>query len=198
MPATTRRTRGAPAKGAQSTLSFNGAATRITKNTGPAGKDLKKAEPAKTAPKTDVIDLDHAADAEVQEAKPAPAQVQLPAPASASALTPEEEAADKVPHSQVLKYWRAKEAERLAPRIHQEGLSTEEKILRYFDMSSQYGPCVGIPRRKRWLRAHRLGLAPPIEALAVLVREDKKGTEGIEKAQLEELLETIGGDAEDV
>lgn len=118
MPATTRRTRGAPAKGAQSTLSFNGAATRITKNTGPPGKNLKKAEPAKTAPKTDVIDLDHAAEAEVQEAKPAPAQVQLPAPASASAsaLTPEEEAADKVPHSQVLKYWRAKEAERLAPR----------------------------------------------------------------------------------
>lgn len=113
MPATTRRTRGAPAKGAQSTLSFNGAATRITKNTGPAGKDLKKAEPAKTAPNTDVIDLDHAdaaAEAEVQEAKLAPAS------ASASALTPEEEAADKVPHSQVLKYWRAKEAERLAPR----------------------------------------------------------------------------------
>lgn len=23
--------------------------------------------------------------------------------------------------------------------VHQEGLSTEEKILRYFDMSSQYG-----------------------------------------------------------
>ncbi|KFY40429.1 hypothetical protein V494_03504, partial [Pseudogymnoascus sp. VKM F-4513 (FW-928)] len=144
MPATTRRTRGAPpAKGAQSTLSFNGAATRVTKNTGPVGKDLKKAEPAKSAaPKTDVIDLDRADAAavedEVQEPKAAPAQVQRPA-APVSALTPEEEAADKVPHSQVLKYWKAKEAERLAPRVHQEGLSTEEKILRYFDMSSQYG-----------------------------------------------------------
>ena len=57
---------------------------------------------------------------------------------------------------------------------------------------------MGIPRRKRWLRAHRFGLAPPIEALAVLVKEDRKGTEGIEKAQLEELLETIGEAAEDV
>ena len=86
--------------------------------------------------------------------------------------------------------------------------------MRYFDMCSQYGvscpvcwvvtcyrltdplqPCVGIPRRKRWLRAHRLGLAPPIEALAVLVKEDKKGNkEGVEKAQLESLLESIGGD----
>ncbi|OBT40648.1 hypothetical protein VE00_08353 [Pseudogymnoascus sp. WSF 3629] len=199
MPATTRRTRGAPpAKGAQSTLSFNGAATRVTKHTGPAGKDLKKAEPAKPA-KVDVIDLDRADDhaavveAEVREAEAAPAQVQLPKPASA--LTPEEEKAEKVPHSQVLRYWKAKEAERLAPRVHQEGLSTEEKILRYFDMCSQYGPCVGIPRRKRWLRAHKLGLAPPIEALAVLVKEDKKGNkEGVEKAQLESLLESIGGD----
>ncbi|KFX92243.1 hypothetical protein O988_07357 [Pseudogymnoascus sp. VKM F-3808] len=199
MPATTRRTRGAPAKGAQSTLSFNGAATRVTKNTGPPGKDLKKAEPAKQAPKTDVIDLDHAdaaAEAEVQEAKAAPAQVQSAAPASV--LTPEEVAAEKVPHSQVLKYWREKEKERVAPRVHQEGLSTEEKVLRYFDMCSQYGPCVGIPRRKRWLRAHKLGLAPPIEALAVLIAEDKKDTKGIEKAQLEVLLETTGGDVVDI
>ncbi|OAF59426.1 hypothetical protein VC83_04421 [Pseudogymnoascus destructans] len=192
MPATTRRTRGAPpAKGAQSTLSFNGAATRVTKHTGPAGKDLKKAEPAKPA-KVDVIDLDRADDAVVEAEVQTPPQVQLPKPESA--LTPEEEKAEKVPHSQVLRYWKAKEAERLAPRVHQEGLSTEEKILRYFDMSSQYGPCVGIPRRKRWLRAHRLGLAPPIETLAVLVKEDKKGKGGVEKAQLESLLETIGGD----
>ena len=120
MPATTRRTRGAPpAKGAQSTLSFNGAATRVTKHTGPAGKDLKKAEPAKPA-KVDVIDLDRADDhaavveAEVREAEAAPAQVQLPK--LGSALTPEEEKAEKLPHSQVLKYWKAKEAERLAPR----------------------------------------------------------------------------------
>jgi hypothetical protein len=89
----------------------------VTKNTGPPGKDLKKAEPAKQAPKTDVIDLgpaDAAAEEEVQEAKAAPAQVQPAAPASV--LTPEEVAAEKVPHSQVLKYWREKEKERLAPR----------------------------------------------------------------------------------
>jgi DNA polymerase delta subunit 4 len=57
---------------------------------------------------------------------------------------------------------------------------------------------VGIPRRKRWLRAHKLGLAPPIEALAVLISEDKKDTKGIEKAQLEVLLETTGGDVVDI
>lgn len=31
----------------------------------------------------------------------------------------------------------------------------------------------------------------------MLVKEDKKGTPGIEKAQLEELLETIGGATEE-
>lgn len=121
MPRTTRQTRGAPARGAQSTLSFNGAATRVTKHTATTGKDLKKAEPAKAAaapPKTDVIDLDRADDAaaveaEVQEEKAVPVQAKIPA---GSALTPEEVEAEGVPHSQVLKYWRAKEAERLAPR----------------------------------------------------------------------------------
>lgn len=55
---------------------------------------------------------------------------------------------------------------------------------------------MGISRRKRWLRAHKLGLAPPIEALAVLVKEDNKGTKGVDRAQLDELLATTGGMAE--
>jgi DNA polymerase delta subunit 4 len=120
MPATTRRTRGAPAKGGQSTLSFNGAASRVTKNAAPIGKDVKKVEPAKPSPKPEVVDLDHddvvdvEAKAQTQAAKAEPAKRE--GPAAASSLTPEEQAADKVPHSQVLRYWKAKEAERLAPR----------------------------------------------------------------------------------
>lgn len=50
-----------------------------------------------------------------------------------------------------------------------------EKILRHFDLSSQYGPCIGIARLNRWLRASRLDLNPPIEVLAVLLREEAKG-----------------------
>lgn len=67
----------------------------------------------------------------------------------------------------------------------------EEKILRLFDMSSQYGPCIGIPRLARWHRAHRLGLEPPIEVLAVMVRENK-GVNLAPKAHFEELLATKG------
>lgn len=72
--------------------------------------------------------------------------------------------------------------------VHQKSLSLHEKILRHFDLSSQYGPCVGISRLRRWKRAQGLGLAPPIEVLAVLVREEA----GMERAFMDGLL---GGSA---
>jgi DNA polymerase delta subunit 4 len=46
-----------------------------------------------------------------------------------------------------------------------------EKILRHFDLSSQFGSCIGITRLSRWKRAEGLGLDPPLEVLAVLLRE---------------------------
>lgn len=52
-------------------------------------------------------------------------------------------------------------------------------------------PCVGIDRLKRWQRADRLGLNPPIEVLAVLMQEEQKGTEGIERAHMDEVLNSI-------
>lgn len=114
MPATTRRTRGVPAKGGQSTLSFNGANSKVTKNATPLGKDIKKSEPAK-ASKPEVTDIDNDdVEVKVQEVQVEPAKSEQKT--VVSALTPEEQAAEKVPQSQVLKYWKAKEAERLAPR----------------------------------------------------------------------------------
>lgn len=97
--------------------------------------------------------------------------------------------------------------------VHQEDLTTNEKILRHFDISSQYGvsqssppllpflpplssikkrkfknqnqtklnpslsktqPCIGIARMKRWKRADGLGLNPPVEVLAVLLKEQQQ------------------------
>ncbi|OMO88809.1 DNA polymerase delta, subunit 4 [Corchorus capsularis] len=37
----------------------------------------------------------------------------------------------------------------------------EEQVLRQFDMSMEYGPCLGMTRMARWERAQRLGLNPP-------------------------------------
>ena len=71
--------------------------------------------------------------------------------------------------------------------VHQEHLSMNEKILRHFDLSSQYGPCIGIPRLRRWKRAYGLGLHPPIEVLAVLLREQKTNKGKGEMAYIDEL-----------
>lgn len=50
---------------------------------------------------------------------------------------------------------------------------------------------------KRWTRAEKLGLAPPIEVLAVLLKEEKKGNVGIERAYVDELMSSkfVIGDA---
>ncbi|KAL9034054.1 MAG: hypothetical protein Q9214_007221, partial [Letrouitia sp. 1 TL-2023] len=92
-----------------------------------------------------------------------------------------EEQARKVSEAAVRRYWTAEEEGRKAPRVHQQALSMHEKILRHFDLSSQYGPCVGIPRVRRWKRAETLGLRPPIEVLAVLVREREREEDGAKK-----------------
>lgn len=47
--------------------------------------------------------------------------------------------ARKVTDAQVKKYWRGVEGARIAKRVHQGELSLGEKVLRYFDISSQYG-----------------------------------------------------------
>lgn len=87
----------------------------------------------------------------------------------------------------------------------------EEKILRHFDLSSQYGvciprfrfaldylhpglisanvanpaqPCIGIARLRRWRRANKLKLNPPLEVLAVLLKNE----EIEEKAHMDQLL----------
>ena len=41
---------------------------------------------------------------------------------------------------------------------------------------------------KRWVRANTLGLAPPIEVLAVLLKEEEKGNSKIERAYVDELM----------
>lgn len=37
------------------------------------------------------------------------------------------------------------------------------EILRIFDLSYEYGPCLGVSRLERWERAQKAGLNPPIQ-----------------------------------
>ena len=46
---------------------------------------------------------------------------------------------------------------------------------------------------KRWVRANKLGLAPPIEVLAVLLKEEKQGHSKIERAHVDELMSSKFG-----
>ncbi|KAJ1338659.1 DNA polymerase delta subunit 4 [Microdochium nivale] len=110
-------------------------------------------------------------DEEVTAAAAAEVKAEAAAP---EPLSESEVKALKVTDRQVDAYWRGVEAERIAKRVHQEDLGTSEKVLRYFDVSSQYGPCIGITRLRRWQRAERLGLNPPVEVLAVLLKGEKK------------------------
>jgi DNA polymerase delta subunit 4 len=130
MPAT-RRTRvssGPAIKGSQKTLAFG---NKVTKPTPASTK-----EKAHTInPKT--IDVGHvSSEAAVAE------QARVEVDRSKAEKTAEEERASKITDAQIRRYWKEREAERKAPRVHQEDVSVEEKVLRLFDMSSQFGVCL--------------------------------------------------------
>lgn len=69
----------------------------------------------------------------------------------------------------------------LTHKVHQNGLSTAEKVLKQFDMRMEYGPTVGITRLDRWKRADRLGLDPPSA-----VRDILESAEGQEEPKYRE------------
>ncbi|KAJ4381963.1 hypothetical protein N0V85_008619 [Neurospora sp. IMI 360204] len=100
----------------------------------------------------------------------------------------------KLPQSAIDSYWNKIDSARMARAVHKkhtEGLTTGEKVLRYFDVSSHYGPCIGFTRLKRWQRAERLGLNPPLEVLAVLLKEEERGNKAIERAHMDELMNSV-------
>lgn len=61
-------------------------------------------------------------------------------------------------------------------------------VLRLGNPITNKQPCVGITRKTRWLRAQRLGLAPPIEVLAVMLKEEAKGVEGVQRSSFDDIL----------
>lgn len=170
----------------QSTLSFNhkvtkGGTTKSGKTDKLSTPTATKVEPERQAQSPTTEDVE---EVEVEQAD------------EVSAAQPEVEKseaelrAEKVSDAQIKRYWNGVEAARISKRVHQEDLSQAEKVLRYFDVSSQYGPCIGVPRAKRWYRAERLGLNPPIEVLAVLLREEGDGNQEIERAAIDRLMES--------
>jgi DNA polymerase delta subunit 4 len=56
--------------------------------------------------------------------------------------------------------------------------------MKYYEIQ----PAIGISRMKRWVRANKLGLQPPIEVLAILLKEEERGNSKSERAHVEELM----------
>ncbi|KAJ5770154.1 uncharacterized protein N7511_002205 [Penicillium nucicola] len=174
---------------AQSTLSF-GNQSRVTKPvTAPIdkAKALDSTHSLSQKSTSATPEPQHVSISPVEPPKPHVAELvvrpepTLEKPAITSA---EDKRALKLNKQDIWRYWRAQEESRKAPRVHQQGMDVEEKILRHFDLSSQYGPCIGIPRVNRWRRANTLKLNPPIEVLAVIL----KGKNTKERAHIDEIL----------
>jgi len=190
-----RRTSGpaATARRGQATLAFHGQQNKVTKPNTSKPVHATKKDPALLE---SIVRTNLKAEAEPDLEEPTTAETAIIEQASketqrlqtASKLTPEEEAAKKIPESQIKRYWRAKESARKAPRVHQEDLTLGEKVCREFDTDGRFGPCMGIARVKRWRRAQRIGLQPPIEVLAVLIKEQEADNLMAQRAYVDELM----------
>lgn len=135
MPST-RRSSGGPrssqADGRQSTLSFN---HRVTKSVPRSTK--KDTTPVKASPLKKQIkdeDLEVKLEDPVDQATSQDVKEELQDARSEAELK-----AAKISDRQITNYWNKLEKERRAKRVHQEDLTLSEKVLRYFDVSSQYG-----------------------------------------------------------
>ncbi|KAH8706519.1 DNA polymerase delta, subunit 4-domain-containing protein [Ilyonectria robusta] len=202
---TTRRSiggaRGVPAKGQSTLLSFSNKVTKsVPKDTkkaiiSPAVANVEVPEPTKEDElATAIIDEPETKETEEQDVGDEEEDEAVPEIEAAPEKSEVEVRAEQITDAQIKKYWKSIEGQWSSPRVHQEGLSLQEKVLRYFDVSSQYGPCIGMPRMKRWHRAERLGLSPPIEVLAVLLKEENKNVKNIDTAHMDEILNssTVG------
>ncbi|EMD69822.1 hypothetical protein GGP41_000008 [Bipolaris sorokiniana] len=184
------RTPRAATKSQQSTLAFHGSTNKVTKS-GIKPQAAKKSNVEKKL-KDATPELLETWGAELTTTEVAIIeQTEQEVEGQRVESTPEEEQARRISGAVIKRYWAEKEKQRRAARVHQEGLSVHDKVLREFDMSAHYGPCTGIARLKRWKRAQRLGLDPPVEVLAVLLKE-QEGSAGnrisVQRSIVDEIL----------
>ncbi|KAF2671991.1 hypothetical protein BT63DRAFT_476816 [Microthyrium microscopicum] len=192
MPATRRSTGKAKSSAGQTKLAFS---NRVTKTSAidNAKKNSLKETPSKPASVASPLAAITLSDDEVSEIHPETGDSSLndieigPAPP----VNEEDELARSVKDAQIRKFFNEREKGRDSKRVHQESLSVSEKILRDWDISSHYGPCMGISRTKRWKRAHKLGLKPPIEVLAVLIKEQDAANGKIDQSHLDQLVTKV-------
>ncbi|KAF8301071.1 hypothetical protein DL93DRAFT_2160926 [Clavulina sp. PMI_390] len=93
---------------------------------------------------------------------------------------PLESPGSKLDDSRYAAYHRSLKAKRgIARPIHTDGQSQAHEILRIFDLSYEYGPCVGVSRMDRWMRAQKLGLNPPLQVKEILETQEGQEQESL-------------------
>ena len=148
---TTRRKPSNPSTRAQKTLTFGPNSNKVTKPSlpppskklsKPAQDEISKAITSETStpePESEAQTKPEAPHPDPQIQSPRTLAIRKQSAAAQAEGSEVEQKAGKIPETQLRKYWKGKEDERIAQRVHQQGLSVNEKILRHFDLSSQYG-----------------------------------------------------------
>lgn len=150
MPATRRSSRAAAAKksGRQSTLSFNNKVSKpgAVKASAKDAADAVTPPPSSLAKKAVAVDLVLQEEEDQNDEDEQPETLDEDADESRTTNVVQVEQrpavevkAERITDAQIKRYWRDVEDARIAKRVHQEDLSLAEKVLRYFDISSQYG-----------------------------------------------------------
>ncbi|KAL2819780.1 hypothetical protein BJX63DRAFT_428559 [Aspergillus granulosus] len=145
-PARRRGGKAATTRSTQPVLSF-GAKSRVTKpSAGPStpSEKAKALEPlaatiADTESPRESLESNSTSPsqphvAELAVRQQAKAEIQQP-------LSEDDKKATRISKKQLQEYWKKEELKSRGPRVHHDDLSLEEKILRHFDLSSQYGVC---------------------------------------------------------
>jgi len=167
--------RSSAAQSRQSILSFGN--SKVTKpSRAHSAKDLKKHVAVRESPPTkkDTIVLDIEPEAKPEEEKEV---------VSVKNADEDEVAARKISKKRLDQFYTEIRNTSICPPFHQKSLGVNEKILRHFDLSGQYGPCIGMSRTDRWKRASNLGMNPPLEVLAACLAEENANGEDKEDPQ---------------
>ncbi|KZP01508.1 hypothetical protein CALVIDRAFT_559322 [Calocera viscosa TUFC12733] len=129
-----------------------------------------------TPPPPAYVELDESSDEEVDEVKTPTLPPKPVTPAKRAKLDVNDKAGKYKP------YWKEAQ-QRMGHQdlIHGKDESKVERMLRVFDLSYEYGPCIGMSRLERWERAEAMGLEPPPEVREILLTEE--GTKDAHLAQ---------------
>lgn len=150
MPATRRSTRSSTGAGKQSTLSFKNKVTKAIQTGKEPYKSPSRAKEyiPEPSPEPTTSKRELKKEEEEEEKTPIPSDEEQLQKAQTAAVAPPPEAeeeevkAAKISDRAIEEYWNGIENSRKAKAVHKkhtEGLTTGEKVLRYFDVSSQYG-----------------------------------------------------------